>query len=82
MSRESELLSSLSEEELEALADSVLALSEQARLDKLLARGAENQLSTEEQAELDRLLAQVNQLTILKTRARFTLREQAGAAGR
>lgn len=81
MSSDSELLASLSDDELEALADSMLAPSAQARLDELLERNGENQLTNDEQAELDRLLARVDQLTILKTRARYTLRQQAGATG-
>ena len=81
MSNDSELLVGLSDDESEALADSMLAPSAQARLDKLLERNAENQLAVDEQAELDRLLARVDQLTILKTRARYTLRQQAGASG-
>ena len=81
MSNELELLSGLTNEELEALADSMLAPSAQARLDELLERKAVGQLASGEQSELDRLLARVDQLTILKTRARYTLRQQAGAAG-
>jgi hypothetical protein len=56
-----------------------LAPSAQARLDKLLELNAENHLAAAEQAELERLVARVDQLTILKTRARYTLRQQAGA---
>ncbi|MCA9165772.1 MAG: hypothetical protein R3C99_17635 [Pirellulaceae bacterium] len=78
---DSERLLNLSDEELEALADSKLAPSAQARLDDLLARNAENQLAKNERAELDRLLGQVDQLTLLKTRAMYTLRQQAGATG-
>jgi len=78
---DSERLVSLSVEELEALADSKLAPSAQSRLDDLLARNAENQLAKNERAELDRLLGQVDQLTLLKTRAMYTLRQQAGATG-
>ena len=40
---------------------------------QLLAKNAESVLSTDEVAELDHLVAQVDQLTILKTRARYTL---------
>ncbi len=68
-----EALTSLSIEELEALADSQLALTAQTRLDDLLARHAEQKLATEELRELDRRLQQSDQLTILKTRARLTL---------
>ena len=81
MTSDSELLVGLSEDELEALADSMLAPSAQTQLDEFLERNAENQLAADEQTELDRLLARVDQLTILKTRARYTLRQQAGATG-
>jgi len=80
MSDDSELLVGLSPEELEALADSMLVPSAQFRMDDLLERNAEAQLGHDEQQELDRLLARVDQLTILKTRARYTLQQQAGAA--
>jgi hypothetical protein len=80
MSDRSELLVGLSEGELEALADSMLAPSSQSRLDELLERNAAGQLAASEAAELDRLLARVDQLTILKTRARYTLHQKAGAA--
>lgn len=79
MNKHSELLIGLSDGELDALADSMLAPSAQARLDELLARNTENQLSAEEQAELDRLLDRVDQLTILKTRAKYTLHQKAAA---
>jgi hypothetical protein len=65
-------LTGLSSDELNALADSVLAPSAQAHLDDLLNRNAESQLSDDENTELDCLLAQVDQLTLLKTRARYT----------
>ena len=81
MSNDSEVLVGLSDDELEALADSMLAPSAQARLDELLNRNAANQIAADEQAELDCLLARVDQLTILKTRARCTLRQKAGATG-
>jgi hypothetical protein len=70
-----DLLTGLSRTELEALAESILAPATQARLDDLLTRHSEAQLSTEEIAELDRLLEQVDQLNILKTRARYTLNQ-------
>jgi len=79
MNDNSELLVGLSYPELEALADSVLAPAHQSRLDELLARNATHQLSSADQVELDRLLAQVDQLTILKTRARYTLAQNAPA---
>jgi len=81
MNRDEELLTGLSEEELEALADSVLAPSAQVRLDELLDRNAQGQLAPAEQAELDHLVGRVDQLTILKTRAKYTLGQKAGAGG-
>jgi len=77
----SELLTDLSVEELEALADSLLAPAAQARLDDLLARRREGPLSAADDAELDRLLRKSDQLTILKTRARYTLHQSKAAAG-
>jgi len=70
---DSESLTSLSVEELEALADAQLVLTTQARLDELLARHAAQQLTAAELQELDRQLQQTDQLMILKTRARYTL---------
>jgi hypothetical protein len=75
---DADLLVGLSEAELQALAHSALAPAEQERLDDLLARNADGQLSEAEQVELDRLLHHIDQLTILKTRARYTLAHQAG----
>jgi hypothetical protein len=67
---------------LEALADGMLASTLQARLDDLIARSKDQQLSADEAAEVDRLLARVDQLTLVKTRARYTLhQQQAGVAG-
>jgi hypothetical protein len=47
-------------------------------MDDLLARNADSQLSETKQAELDRPVADVEHLTLLKTRARYTLAQQAG----
>ena len=77
-SPDSEFLIGLSEAELQALAHSALAPVEQARLDDLLAQNADGQLPEAEQVELDRLLHHVDQLTLLKTRARYTLAHHAG----
>ncbi len=80
MSADTELLMGLSHGELEALAESTLAPTAQARLDELLARNKDSRLSASEEAELARLLNKVDQLTLLKTRARYTLaRQEAGA---
>jgi ribosome assembly protein YihI (activator of Der GTPase) len=81
MNRERELLGDLSEDELEALADSVLAPSAQARLDELLDRNTNGQLGPTEQSELDCLLDRVDHLTVLKTRAKLTLGHKAGVVG-
>jgi hypothetical protein len=73
MSVNSEMLTSLSVSELEALADGLLAPARQARLDELLAKNAERSLTDDERRELDHLLELADQLTLLKTRARYTL---------
>jgi hypothetical protein len=67
------MLRGLSVGELEALADGLLAPARHARLDELLAKNAERALAADEHGELDRLLEQADQLTLLKTRARYTL---------
>ena len=82
MSSDVEILTSLDFDELEALADSNLAPSAQSRLDELLAKNSERTLIGEEARELDQLLSKIDQLTILKTRARYTLRQQTEASGR
>lgn len=74
-----ELLQGLSTEELQALAQSALAPADQSRLDDLLDRNADAQLSKMEKDALDRLLTYVDNLTLLKTRARYTLTHQSGA---
>jgi len=71
-----EFLVGIDQAELQALADSMLAPTAQARLDELLAHNTESQLSAAESAELDLLLAQVDHLTVLKTRASYTLQNQ------
>ena len=73
MSSTSELLIGPSVDELEPLADSLLAPAAQARLDDLLARRNEQPLSAEEETELDSLLQKTDHVTILKTRAWYTL---------
>lgn len=80
MNGNSEVLVGLSVEELEALADGLLAPAAQARLGDLLSRKREKQLTPDEEAELDRLLQKVDQLTLLKTRARFTLNQAKAEA--
>jgi hypothetical protein len=82
MTTDHEMLVGLSMGELEALSESLLAPAAQARLDELLAGNAEGKLSSAELTELERLLERTDQLTVLKTRARYTLQHQkAGATG-
>ena len=76
MNTNPEILVGLTIPELEALADSLLAPAAQHRMDHLLARCKEKQLTSSEEATLDGLLGKVDQLTILKARARFTLDQQ------
>jgi hypothetical protein len=81
MNNDPEMLIGLSAGELEAFSHSLLAPSAQARLDELLARIVQHQLETAEVSELDRLLERVDQLTVLKTRAKYSLQhDQAGAS--
>jgi len=75
-----ELLTGLSREELQALANSQLASTEQTQLGELLVQNAEGQLSADATATLDRLLTQVDNLNILKTRARYTLQQLYGVS--
>ncbi len=77
-----DILAGLSVAELEALADGLLAPAHQARLDELLSKNSERSLGEPERQELDRLLDSADQLTILKTRARYTLNQlHLAAAG-
>ena len=69
-----ELLKDLSIDELDALAESVLIPKAQSQLQELLSKNTEATLSTEETSVLDHLLAQIDYLTILKTRAKYTLK--------
>ena len=75
-----DLLTELSLEELQALANSQLASAEQTQLSELLIQHAEGQLSTDATSTLDRLLTQVDNLNILKTRARYTLQQLYGVS--
>jgi hypothetical protein len=70
---DNELLHNLSIDELEALADSILVPTTQNQLKDLLSKNAEAKLLPEETMILDRLLTQIDNLNILKTRARYTL---------
>jgi hypothetical protein len=70
---DSELLTGLSHDELVALAESALSVDAQNQLNDLLSRNTEGALSGDDLATLDRLLARVDDLNILKARARYTL---------
>jgi hypothetical protein len=70
---DSEFLIGLNLDELQALAESSLSPKAQIQLQELLIKNSENHFSNEETEIIDRLLAQVDQLNILKTRARYTL---------
>jgi hypothetical protein len=75
-----ELLTDLSFEELQALANSQLATAEQAQLGELLAQNVAGQLSVDATERLDRLLARVDNLNVLKTRAKYTLQQRYGVS--
>lgn len=68
-----DLLPGLSETELQALSEGMLAVEHQERLSALLERNRAQTLSASEAAELDRYLEQIDSLNILKARARLTL---------
>jgi hypothetical protein len=75
LEKDSECLVGLSKDELEALAESILSISKQEQLNALLTKNTEAQLSSQEAESLDCLLTQIDRLTILKTRARYTLKK-------
>ena len=63
----------LSMKELQALSDCRLSVIEQERLNDLLDYNSNGALSAEESIELEQLVEQVDQLSLLKTRAQYTL---------
>lgn len=74
MNLKNEELTNLSIEELEVLADISLVPKTQIELNELLNKNADNQISDEERIILDNLLSQIDNLNILKTRAKYTLK--------
>lgn len=74
-----ELLIGLRSGELQALSECRLTVMEQSRLSDLLDCNSDGALSSEEAIELERLVEYTDQLTLLKTRARHTLRQLAAA---
>jgi hypothetical protein len=74
-----DLMDELSDQELRALSEGMLAPAYQTRLDDLLHRNKAGRLGEEETGELDDLLGQVDALNILKARAQYTLRSRSAA---
>ena len=70
-------LHGLSEVELTALAESTLTLGSQQELQSLQDKNEADALSEDEAARLDHLIEQVDQLNVLKARARHTLQARA-----
>lgn len=75
-----ELLTGLNHEELVVLAESALSIDAQSQLHNLLSQNAEGELVAEDLATLNQLLARVDDLNLLKARARYTL-QQLNSAG-
>lgn len=67
-----DLLSGLSEIELQALSEGVLSVEHQDRLSALLERNRDQALTDDEAAELDRYLEQIDSLNILTHTATLT----------
>jgi hypothetical protein len=63
----------LNAQELRVLAEAVVAPDRQHRLKVLLERNRRGDLSPQEQRELDNLLVEVDQVALLKARARYTI---------
>ena len=72
-----ELLLDLSEPELAALAEGELALGSQQDLHILREKSGAHALSEDEAERLDRLIERIDQLNVLKARARYTLRARS-----
>lgn len=70
---DAEMLTGLSIDELGALAETALSVVTQTQLNDLLMRNQDLQLSVDEVTILDNFLAKVDQLNIIKTRAKYTL---------
>jgi len=70
---ESVPLSNMNLHELRALAEAVVAPDRQQQLKALLDKNRRGELSPEEQETLDQLLTEVDQVGLLKARARYTM---------
>lgn len=75
LEKDPECLIGLSRDELVALAESVLSISQQEQINSLLVKNSESRLSAQETIILDIILDQIDKLTILRTRARYTLKK-------
>lgn len=68
-----EMLPGMSETELRALANAVVASGRQRRMKALLGRNTRGEATEEEQQELDALLEEADRVALLKARAAYTL---------
>lgn len=64
----------LNQDELQALADAVVAPDRQQQLQALLDKNRQGTLTSEEEQTLDRLLAEADQVALLKARALYTIK--------
>ncbi len=76
-----EPLRGMSAAELKVLAESLLAPGQQQTLQVLLEKNRADALTSDEETLLDELLAQVDQIGLLKARARYTLSQDEGSGG-
>ncbi|MGB0561084.1 MAG: hypothetical protein ACPGVO_04685 [Spirulinaceae cyanobacterium] len=76
LASDSECLLNISAAELHAFANLELALNTQHTLNTLLSKNNQAQLTEAESQTLDQLLEQIDQLTLLKARARYTLQRR------
>jgi len=72
-----DVLMSLSEPELQALAEGMLSSPYQQRLGELLQHNRAGTMNGAEEVELDRLLEHVDHMNVLKARAQYTLQKLA-----
>ena len=77
MPTDPDILMNMSEPELQALAEGMLASPHQQRLAELLQRNQAGNMSGAEETELDRLVEHVDHMNVLKARARYTLQKLA-----
>jgi hypothetical protein len=75
-----DLLVGLDKTELKLLAEGMLASPKQERLAQLLQANQAGQLGAGEEQELDELLEEIDLLSALKARARYTLQQKASSA--